>query len=568
MPEPHTIAPLLRVRDVSITHEGNAGPSPAHVSFEIGAGEVALLLGPSGSGKSTLGLALNGLIPHDIPADVTGTIEVQGLDTKTATPAQLSPHVAMVFQDPDAQLVTGTVLDEVCFGTENLLLPVDEILRRAEWALRKVGLWTRRADNPDSLSGGGRQRLAIACALAMGAPLLVLDEPTANLDPAGVEEVYAVLAEIVRDHDRSILLIEHNLDEAMALATRLIVLDEAGHVAFDGKPRTVLQVHSETLASLGVWLPTPTLTGLQLRAAGHDVDVAPTTAAELREALPAARRTLTAPSESAGTAPAVEVSHLTITHDGRRVLDDVSLTIPQGSFTAIVGGNGAGKTTLVQAIAGVVRPPKRTVSFGSIDPATANGKKLAHAVGFVFQNPEHQFIAQTVYDELAISLRGDQLSNDDVRARVNDVLDRFGLRDRAESHPFLLSGGQKRRLSVGTALMSAAPVIVLDEPTFGQDRSRARELLDLLHDLNAQGTTIIIVTHDMQLVADDATHVIALDGGTVAAAGTVRDVFRDDDLVHRVGLRIPALPRAVRTVAGYEDVWSSRDFGHVVGDGS
>ncbi len=201
--EPAGSAPLLRVRGLGITHEGATIPAPASVSFDIAAGEVVLLLGPSGSGKSTLTLALNGLIPHALPADVVGTVAVGGDDTLDTTVAELSTRVGMVFQDPDTQLVTGTILDEVAFGPENLRMPVAEVLARSESALRRVGLWDRRTENPDRLSGGGRQRLAIACALAMGSPLLVLDEPTANLDPRGIEEVYAALAEVVSAGDRA-----------------------------------------------------------------------------------------------------------------------------------------------------------------------------------------------------------------------------------------------------------------------------------------------------------------------------------------------------------------------------
>ena len=565
MPDDTPAMPLLSVRDLSITHDGNAAPSPREVSFDVGPGEVVLLLGPSGSGKSTLALALNGLIPHDVPADITGRVLVAGIDAAESSPAELSPLVAMVFQDPDAQLVTGSLLDEVCFGPENLLLSVDEVLRRAEWALRRVHLWERRFDNPDALSGGGRQRLAIACALAMGAPTLVLDEPTANLDPAGVEEVYAILGEIVADGDRAIVLVEHNLDEAIGFATRVVALDAKGRVAFDGPTAQVLVAHAEELARLGVWLPTATLAGLRLQHAGVLVTPLPLTPAQLRERLPGAVRQVSPAAVFPATDPAVTVTGLTVTRGASTILDDVSLTVPRGSFTAVVGGNGAGKTTLVQAIAGVVRPPRRAVSIDGVDPGRASGRELARRIGFVFQNPEHQFIAPTVFDELAVALRPLKLSDEEVRARVDDVLDRFGLADRAENHPFLLSGGQKRRLSVGTALMAAAPVLTLDEPTFGQDRARAAELLDLLGDLNAAGTTVIIVTHDMQLVADHATHVIALEHGRIAATGSTREVFGDAALLNRIGLRSPALPRAVSSVPGYEQVWDLDDLVHVAG---
>lgn len=545
-------APLLRVEDLSITHEGATRPSPASASFRIEPGEVVLLLGPSGSGKSTLALALNGLIPHDIPAELTGRVTVGGLSTHDTPVARLSTQVAMVFQDPDAQLVTGTLLDEVAFGPENLRLPVDEVLRRAEDSLRRVGLWERRHENPDRLSGGGRQRLAIAAALAMGSPLLVLDEPTANLDPRGIEEVYATLAELVAAGDRAILLIEHNLDAAVPLIDRVVVLDAGGAVVADGGVDDVLRSRADELHELGVWLPTCTLAALRLRAAGYRMDPLPLTPIELREAL----QTQPAPASAASPDPAthrprdtrppiVEVRSLTLRRGRTPVLHDVSLSVAAGSFVAIVGANGAGKTSLLQAISGVVVPPRGTVTVAGVDVARADARTLPSRIGFVFQNPEHQFIAHTVSDEIAHGLRRQQLADDEVRRRTDDLLARFGLTERAGAHPFLLSGGQKRRLSVGTALVAGAPVLALDEPTFGQDRARADELLALLAELNAAGTTVLVVTHDMQLVTEYADHVVVVHEGRVAASGPTSEVFADAALVERAGLRVPPLRRAL-----------------------
>ena len=204
-----TPAALLELDEVSIRHQGADRATPDGVSLAVHPGEVVLVLGPSGCGKSTLTLALDGLVPHAVPAELEGTVTVAGLDSRDHPVGVLSAHVAMVFQDPDAQVVTGTLLDEVCFGPENQLVPADEVLARAERALKLVGLWERRGDHPDRLSGGGRQRLAIACALAMASPVLVLDEPTANLDPAGIDEVYAVLRELASTRDHAIVLVEH-----------------------------------------------------------------------------------------------------------------------------------------------------------------------------------------------------------------------------------------------------------------------------------------------------------------------------------------------------------------------
>lgn len=553
--------PLLRLRDVGITHEGEDAATPASVSFEVSRGDVVLLLGPSGSGKSTLSLAMNGLIPHAVPATLSGRVEVAGMDAASHSVAQLSTHVGIVFQDPDAQLVTGTVLDEVAFGPENLRLPVAEVLARAEAALRRVGLWDRRSENPDRLSGGGRQRLAIACALAMGSPLLVLDEPTANLDPQGIDDVYAALAELAASGDKGIVLIEHNLDAAASFVNRVVVLDAAGVVIADGAVDEILRERAAELHDLGVWLPTSTLAALRLREAGYLFDPLPINPEELRAALdqqpaPPALRQATAAAKApvAASETRIEVRGLTLRRKKTEVLTDVSLDVRDGEFLAIVGANGAGKTTLVQALAGVLTPPRGTVRIDGLDVARQDDRSLSTHVGFVFQNPEHQFIAGSVFDEIAHGLRRQHLDEAEIERRTLDLLDRFGLRERAHVHPFLLSGGQKRRLSVGTALVAGAPVLALDEPTFGQDRARADELLGLLRDLNRDGTTIIVVTHDMQLVAEYADRVAVMESGRVTATGTPGEVFADADLIARAGLRVPPLARALAPLVTHPEL--------------
>lgn len=561
------------MRDLSITHADAAHPSPEDVSFDIHPGEVVLLLGPSGSGKSTLTLALNGLVPHAVPATMTGSVDAGGLSTADTPTAALSTHVAMVFQDPDAQIVTGSVYDEVAFGPENLLLTLDEVRARTEDALRRVGLWERRDENPDRLSGGGRQRLAIACALAMGSPLIVLDEPTANLDPQGIDDVYAALTDVVATGDRSILLVEHNLDAAMGFLTRTIVLDRAGRVVFDGPPAEVIRTNAAELVAMGVWLPAATLAALRMQDAGAHFDELPLTPGELAAALAAAP---TAPASTssalASTAPAraqdpgtdagaesavppdvrpsvlqtdgspiVSARGLTVRRHRTEILHGIDLDIAPGTLTAIVGTNGAGKTTLLQALAGVVPPPRRQVSVDGIDPGSASPRELANRIGFVFQNPEHQFIAHTVFDELAHGLRLRHTPDAEITERVDSMLTRFGLEAKADVHPFLLSGGEKRRLSVGTALITRPQVLALDEPTFGQDRARASELLALLHDLRDEGTTILIVTHDLQLVADHASHTVILRDGRVHAAGRTDALVLDETPFVEAGLRLPAL---------------------------
>ena len=514
-----------------------------------------------------------------MPADVRGSIEVGGHDAAETTVAELSTQVGMVFQDPDAQLVTGTLLDEVAFGPENLRMPVADVLARAEAALRRVGLWERRGDNPDRLSGGGRQRLAIACALAMGSPLLVLDEPTANLDPRGIEEVYAALAELVAAGDRAILLVEHNLDAAIGFVDRAVVLDQEGRLVADGTVDAVLRDRAEELHAMGVWLPTSALAALRLRRAGFALDPLPLTPAELRAALEA-RPGPPSPSNAvrslddrgrwrAESRSSIEASSDRRSTSGTRSSPsaicrsdagaapsciDVDLDVRSGEFVAVVGANGAGKTSLIQAIAGVVPPPRGTVHVDGLDVGRADTRTLSSRIGFVFQNPEHQFIANTVFDEIAHGLRLQHLPDDEVRERTEALLARFGLTGKAQTHPFLLSGGQKRRLSVGTALVAGAPVLALDEPTFGQDRARADELLALLRELNHEGRTILVVTHDMQLVAEYADRMVVMADGRIVAHGTTAEIFADADLIERAGLRLPPLARALRGLTRHPEL--------------
>jgi len=403
-------------------------------------------------------------------------------------------------------------------------------------------------------------------------------------------DVYDALRDLVAAGDRAILLVEHNLDAAMRFATRTIVLDQQGRVVFDGPVNEILREHTEELIEMGVWLPAATLAGRTLRTRGilpeneplpltpeelttvmaqrqmsvENTDVGRTTdnSADIRILNRHPSPPPSSPPPSSPSFPIVRARGLTVSRGKKKVLNGIDLDIPAGSLTAVVGANGAGKTTLIQSLAGVVPPPKRQVTIDDLDPGTASPRDLAARIGFVFQNPEHQFIAHTVFDELAhgLTLRQAQgskhdhgtkhdqemkLSAADVTARVNEMLERFGLTHKADVHPFLLSGGEKRRLSVGTALITRPRVLALDEPTFGQDRARATELLRLLRSLQAEGTTIIIVTHDLQLVADHTTHTVILNDGRVHAAGPTGELFATDGLFESAGLRLPALHRSL-----------------------
>ena len=567
-------APAIHVERLTVRHIGRRAPALRDVSLEWAPGERLLLLGPSGAGKSTLALCLNGLIPHSVEAHwEAGRILVDGQDTRQASLGQLTRQVGLLFQDPEAQLALLEVDDEVAFGLENLGTPRSAMLRRIPAARALLGLDPARTPaRLDQLSGGTKQRVTLAAILAMGPGALVLDEPTANLDPQGTTELFGTLADLCRDTNRSLLLVEHRLDDILALIERVVVLDESGAGALTGPPREVFERHADTLDRLGVWVPQVTRLGTLFPGAKAPLTVAE--AADLLvtswpaddagsisceqppDASTANVRPLSTmwrggrgvrPSHPAGAAilAAEEVSYR-YTPDGPPALAAVDLTVRSGEFLALAGANAAGKTTLALLLAGALQPTTGRVLLDGRDLRAVPEHAVRRRLAYVFQYPEHQFVTGTVHSELIFSLRARGVAPAAAAGRAMAALERIGLADLAAAHPLSLSHGQKRRLSVATALVTEPDVLLLDEPTFGQDRRYTDELLALLTGLHHSGTTVVVITHDMTLVAEHATRVVALASGHVVFDGPPAALFARPDLLTRCALRLPPIAQAVQ----------------------
>lgn len=562
--------PVISLDGVSIRYDTGERWIGDRINLNIDPGETVLLLGPSGCGKSTVMLALAGLIPNSVEADLRGQVLCGGINTRHIDAGQLAAKVGIVFQDPDAQIVTGSLLDEVCFGLENLLVPVDEIETRALAALRRMGLADRREEAlraPTELSGGGRQRLAIACALALDPLVLVLDEPTANLDPCASAEFYAALATL-KDASRAIVLVEHELDDALPLADRVVVLDGNGTIIHNGTPAEVLGRHARDLSERGIWLPTTTGVALRLGLDADPERVLPLTVSELARALDAdeAPEGMIAPTTDPGGSHdqvlaeqnvAIDVHAVSVRIGGVTALHDVDLRIRSGEFLAIAGVNGAGKSTLTRAIAGLVPLSSGSIALAGTPLTALDIRQVGDRIGYVFQNPEHQFLARTVRDELAYGLRVRRRPKHEIGDRVDRMLERFDLARYADVNPFLLSHGEKRRLSVATALISEPSILILDEPTFGQDQARAREIVDMICELNAAGITIIMITHDLQLIADYADRVALLSRGRLLQAGAAGEILCDTRLIECAGLRPPPVRRIALAFARDRPEWQA-----------
>ncbi len=472
MTEVQPASPYVRLSGVGVRYDTADAWIGDGVDLDVRDDETLLVLGPSGCGKSTLMLTIPGLVPHSAPAELRGTVTVHGEDTVDIAPGRLAAQIGMVFQDPDAQVITETLLDEVCFGLENLQTPVDDIEPRALDALARLGLAGSRAEalrSPQTLSGGGRQRLAIACALALRPRLLVLDEPTANLDPVATAEFYDTLRQ-VRDGGTGIVLVEHDLDDAIDLADRVVVFDQAGAIIHDGTPEEIIGRQARTLAELGVWLPAATEAALRLGLDTDDTRPLPLTIAELAERMrehPESVTSIATPRREPPTEPAAAL--LTVDELGVRIgqatlLEDITLTVRRGEFLAVAGANGAGKSTLLRAMTGLIRS-SGTVLLGTDPVRGLSARQISDRVGLVFQNPEHQFVTATVRDEVAYGITVRRIPEDEAWARVDALLDRFDLARYADVNPFLLSHGEKRRLSVATAPVTGPELLILVEPT-------------------------------------------------------------------------------------------------------
>ncbi|HEX8599878.1 MAG TPA: ABC transporter ATP-binding protein [Chloroflexia bacterium] len=514
------------------------------VDLTLRRGEVKLLLGPSGAGKSSLALTLNGLIPHQMEGDIRGRVLVNGTPTTVTTLAALTSQVGMLFQDPEAQLATLTVADEVAFGMENLLVPPAEMAGRIHAALDRTGLQGLEGRGTNALSGGQKQRLALASTLAMGVSILVLDEPTANLDPVGTSDFFKLLAHL-KAEGVSVLIIEHKLDELVEQVDSIAVLDWEGKIALDGPPRQVLAEGRDLLEQLGVWLPQVCDLANRLLDRGLAVEPYPLTIGEAVAALSQLVDT-GGPSTSSEDMPQPDRSNLLTIESlsyrypqGEQALREVNLHIQEGDFYALLGPNGSGKTTLAKHLVGLIRPQAGTIKLAGKDLTRLPPAMLSREVAYVFQNPEHQFVALTVYDELAYSLRALKLPEAEVKARVDRLVEEFGLVEHSRSNPFSLSQGQKRRLSVATMLALEAKVLILDEPTFGQDHENATRIMRELQRLNAGGVTIVMITHDMKLVGEYARRAGVLIAGRARYNGSVAGLFADDMLLREARLDLP-----------------------------
>jgi energy-coupling factor transporter ATP-binding protein EcfA2 len=485
------------------------------LDLAIRPGERILLLGASGAGKSTLLAAIAGVLGGDDDGESEGSLLVGGLG-----PAASRGAVGLLLQDPDSQVVLARIGDDVAFGCENLGVPRDEIWRRVGESLAAVGL-DLPVDHPTgSLSGGQKQRLALAGILAMRPSLILLDEPTANLDPDGVIEVRDAVARVAANTGSTLVIVEHRVEIWWRLVDRVVVLAPGGGVLADGAPDVVLAEQGAALAASGVWVPghEPVVGSDPVAAdtVGGGLVASGPVAAVPVAAVPVAADPVAADPVAAGR-EVLHAERLAIARTKDAVIQSgISLTLRAGRCLAISGPNGSGKSTLgltlgglLASASGSVTAPSLSADLKSDQPLRWKSSELVSRIGTVFQDPEHQFVSATVRGELEVGAKAVGLSPAETDARISELVTRLRLDQLLDANPFTLSGGEKRRLSVATALVTRPAVLVLDEPTFGQDARTWAELVALIVELLSAGSAIVAVTHDerfIDAVADERLH--------------------------------------------------------------
>ena len=537
--------PIISFRNFSFQYRAQKRPTLTDINLEIYPGERVLIAGPSGSGKSTLAGCINGLNPFSNPGEYTGTLTVDGVDAPHSSLFELSAHVGTVLQDPDGQFIGLTVGEDIAFALENSCTPQDEMHAITRHAAELVGIENHLGYAPHELSGGQKQRVSLAGVMVDQVRILLFDEPLANLDPATGKQAIELIDEIQKKTDTTVLIIEHRLEDVLWRNVDRIVLVNGGTILADLRPDELLS--GSLLAENGIREP---LYVTALRYAGVDItpDKHPahvdslvlddTDTQKLRDWFTARPRPAAQPERE----PLLEVKGLSFGYQkGQQTLRDVSFSIGKGEMVSIVGRNGAGKSTLSKLICGFETPDAGEIFLNGKPLAEENIRRRAQHIGYVMQNPNQMISKTMIYEEVALGLQRSGLTEEQIREKVEATLRVCGL------YPFrnwpisALSFGQKKRVTIASVLVLDPELILLDEPTAGQDFRHYTDIMEFLRGLNARGVTVVMITHDMHLMLEYTRRALVFCDGRLIADRTAAAVLCDPALVEQAALKETSL---------------------------
>lgn len=537
---------IIEIEDLTYTYPGAETPILDHVNLQVEKGDFLAIVGNNGCGKSTLCKTLNGLIPHFITGEFSGRVLVDGVNTLEADVGALAKKAGYVYQDFENQIVRPTVLDDASYACLNYAMGDYE--KRGKEALALCGLEDREQDYVWSLSGGQTHLLALAGAVSLGPEVLILDEPIAQLDPGHADRIYGVLKELNEKHGKTILVIEHHT-EYIADYCKHVVLMRDGKIAWKLPAHEALRRVGE-LRESNIFPPQVTLAadGLRRKGALPWEQALPTTVEEGKAAFsPLSYRENSVPPEPAPRReeePAVEfrgvsVSYRSVKGEPRKIFAGLDLTIRRGDKVALIGSNGAGKSTLMKLMVGLLKPSEGEIFLNGDSIHRKRTEDLSRQISLVYQNPEQMFIQDSIRADVSFAMKARGVK--DYQRRTRQLLERFRLEDLAERDGRLLSGGQMRRASLAIGVALDPGILLLDEPTANLDIATRREIMKTLEDMKEITGTVMIATHDMQLVCQWAQRIVVLKEGRVAADGTRDQIFGDRALLEEVGIRPPEI---------------------------
>lgn len=545
---------IIKLDDVSFSYGHEAQNALDHVSLAIEKGEFVGVIGPSGAGKSTLAAVMSGAIPHHYTGQLFGTTLVDDRDTCEITLTDISRVVGSVLQDIDAQMVAPIVEDEMLFGLENFGIPHDQIEERISQTLTTVGISDLRHREIATLSGGQKQKVAIAAIIAMAPNVLVLDEPTAALDPASSTLVFDTLRQINREHGITVVVIEQKVALLSKYCSRVLVMAD-GKLAFDGEPHQVF-AHASELRQMGVDSPRVARIANSLAEVGLlSSDQAPclnvSEAHQLISSLLADATSKDAPADVPETSPhipavprgvnqepVVELTDVTFAYPhGGASVSNLNMCVYPGELVGIIGQNGAGKTTLTKLLNGLLHPASGTVRMAGMNTADVPTSAIAAKCATLFQNPDRQLCRDTVLDEVAFGLELHGVGTDEARQRARVAAERFGLP--LDESPFSLSRGQRQMVALASVVVLDPQVVLLDEPTSGLDYRECMTVMETVSEMAERGCAVIMVCHDMEVVSDFAQRLVVMADGRILERGDANRIFADDALMRAAYVEPP-----------------------------
>ncbi len=536
--------PVIEFEDFSFQYFAQAEPTLHHINLTIYEGEKILIVGPSGSGKSTLGNCINGLIPFSYKGVITGSCKVCGIETKESGIFELSHHVGTVLQDPDGQFVGLSVAEDIAFSLENRCVPQGEMKSLVEKTAKAVSMDSLLNSSPFELSGGQKQRVGFAGVMVDDVEILLFDEPLANLDPATGKSAIALIDDIQKEYNKTCVIIEHRAEDVLYRPVDRIIVVNNGEIAADFTPDECMA--TDVLSRLGNREP------LYVTAIKHaGITVTPQMHAGQLETLdiPAVSPTLLkwneeqpAPLEIPPRKELLRAEHICFSYDGRRdILKDINFSVEEGEMLSIVGTNGAGKSTLAKAICGLIKNVEGDFVLNGESLAGTTIKERAQYIGYVMQNPNQMICKPMIYDEVALGLTLRGAPEAEIQEKVENALKICGLYSFRKWPVSALSFGQKKRVTIASMLTLSPKILILDEPTAGQDYKHYTDIMEFLKELNEKGVTIILITHDMHLMLEYTKRAIVVNGGQIIFDGSSVEALTTEEIASAASLKITSL---------------------------